>query len=49
MTYERNDNRNRNRMLIYAQYLCVQCVLISNVEIREGTADVETIVKLLKS
>ena len=26
MTDERNDNGNRNRMLIYAQYLCVQCV-----------------------
>lgn len=47
MIDESNDKANRKRMLIYAQYLSgsdIECALLSNVEITEGTADAETLV-----
>lgn len=47
MTDESNDRGNRKRMLIYAQYLSgseVECCLLNNTEITEGTADAETLV-----
>ena len=43
MIDESNDKGNRKRMLIYAQYLSGSTV--SNIEITEGTADAETLVR----